>query len=682
MFDRTFLPEALFEFVVITDTHYMLDVGDTPLEFESRRKQTSRAGHALQLVKSLGADFVMHVGDRAQEYHGTDRHKQAMTEAAEQMAQIGVEVYPVAGNQDIGDKPDPTMPAPQVSQEVLDWYHENVGRSWYSFDHKGCYFVVLNSQIMNTTFAEAEEQRAWVETDLEANATKRIFLFQHMPPYLVETGEPSLGHYDNLAQPARGWLIELMRRYEIELLMTGHTHFAFFDICGATRFYVCASPAFTRPGFPHVFTSSAPPERGRDDTPKMGFYFLRVFEDRTDVHFIRTNGEVEPLDESQPAKRLVTGLPRSMNGSSFGITLKHPLSSVSETPIAWPAIVREKVRNDYPFMALKELGARWVRVPSTDLKDDFQRERLSYLREEGIRVRSTTIWSQYTGFDVQPDGCDGLVDEWETQATVPALSEQAFAGWLSEFRSQCEVPLSLSAIAPRELVPGKQHPRTRIGFRIEELQGLNDTLAANEMQISSVLCCIDEITSPCEVILAAASIPELSHIGALDFRYEFGKPNDLYSCNQAAEALFAVSTMSGSRIFFEPLVMLDRTMDYSHGLLDGLCNPRPVFQVLRSLNTILCSMRTELSRAAIRTSIISGLRVLSINCESRTLILLLPLNPHYDTRILMGLRAAQVRPILNGVRLYNLSHATSELIDQAQISSFKEDIDGPVLLVY
>ena len=88
MFDRAFLPEVLFEFVVITDTHYMLDVGDKPLEFESRRKQTARAGHALQLVRTLDADFVMHLGDRAQEYHGTDRHKQAMTDAAEQMARM------------------------------------------------------------------------------------------------------------------------------------------------------------------------------------------------------------------------------------------------------------------------------------------------------------------------------------------------------------------------------------------------------------------------------------------------------------------------------------------------------------------------------------------------------------------------------------------------------------------
>ena len=43
LFDRYLLPEALFEFVVIADTHYMLERGDEALEFESRRHQRARA---------------------------------------------------------------------------------------------------------------------------------------------------------------------------------------------------------------------------------------------------------------------------------------------------------------------------------------------------------------------------------------------------------------------------------------------------------------------------------------------------------------------------------------------------------------------------------------------------------------------------------------------------------------
>ena len=47
MFDRSMMAPAEFEFVVLADTHYMLDPGGRALEFESRRKQTARADAAL-----------------------------------------------------------------------------------------------------------------------------------------------------------------------------------------------------------------------------------------------------------------------------------------------------------------------------------------------------------------------------------------------------------------------------------------------------------------------------------------------------------------------------------------------------------------------------------------------------------------------------------------------------------
>ena len=58
---------------------------------------------------------------------------------------------------------------------------------------------------------------------------------------------------------------------------------------------------------------------------------------------------------------------------------------------------------------------------------------------------------------------------------------------------------------------------------------------------------------------------------------------------QAAEALFASRLLGSSRLFFEPLVDLDRTMDARNGLLDTRCNPRPAFQVLRCLCAVLHS---------------------------------------------------------------------------------------------
>lgn len=137
MFDRSFLPEAQLEFVLVSDTHYMLDTTGSPVEFESRRKQSARAERALRLIAQLDPRFVVHLGDLVQEYPETERYRQAILEARAQLERCGLQPYHVAGNQDIGDKPDPSMPTSWVTPESLASFHALFGRSWYSWDAYG-----------------------------------------------------------------------------------------------------------------------------------------------------------------------------------------------------------------------------------------------------------------------------------------------------------------------------------------------------------------------------------------------------------------------------------------------------------------------------------------------------------------------------------------------------------------
>jgi hypothetical protein len=181
-FERSLLPDAELEFVVIADTHYMLDPGNRQLEFESRRKQTARAQVALQMAAALDSRFVVHLGDLVQEYPETDGYERACREAADQLRRTGLDPHIAVGNHDVGDKPDPTMPTRHVQEGFLTEYHRRHGLSWYSFDHSGFHVVVLNSQIMNQDTTQAEEQQTWLQQDLEQNAGKRTFLFLHLPP--------------------------------------------------------------------------------------------------------------------------------------------------------------------------------------------------------------------------------------------------------------------------------------------------------------------------------------------------------------------------------------------------------------------------------------------------------------------------------------------------------------------
>ena len=621
MFNKSFLPKALFEFVVISDSHYMLDPGGDSLEFGNRRKQSVRREVALRMAAALTPKFMVHNGDMVQEYpDNLERFYKSIGESLEQMRACGVEPYYVAGNHDVGDKPDPTAPASHVSQEVLDWYHRRFGQSWYSFDQEDCHFVVLNSQIMNGTLPDAAEQVAWVEKDLAEHAKKRLFILLHMPPYLFDETEPSIGHYDNLANPARAWLLDLVRVYRVDMLLAGHVHFAFFDRLAETRYVVLASPVFTRPGFSCLFAGPPPPQRGRDDVPKFGFYLMRVRADKTDLHFIRTSG-LERLPPNTE-ERFITRVSGTLPQSPLGVTLSQPLATVAEIPRAWPAAIREKVRNDYPLLACMEMGVAYVRAPLTDFQDTFQRRRLEILRHEGVKLDAVVIFSEELDIldamqQLHP-GIDGL----EIQIVETLYPSEKCIEIIKVLQESFGVSVTLSPIICRELTSGKQFPRFRFGYTPKEIPSLNQFLVGNRVAIDRIICKLNNDQSLCNQIREVAEITPLSHISNVDFSFEFSVTDDQANANLVAEALFSMATMPASRIYFEPFSDLDRTMDVTHGLLDTLCNPRTASRVLQSLNTIMYSQLLKVSRGPLRLKRINGLKALQLSTDVSTYTLL------------------------------------------------------------
>ncbi len=622
MFNKSFLPKSLFEFVIISDSHYMLDPGGASLEFDNRRKQSARREIALRMAAALAPKFVVHNGDMVQEYpDNVEQFYKSMDESLEQMRACDIAPYYVAGNHDIGDKPDPTAPASHVSREVLDWYHRKFGKSWYSFDQGDCHFVVLNSQIMNSTLPDAAEQEAWVEKDLAEHAKKRLFVLLHMPPYLFDETESSMGHYDNLANPARTWLLDLVQIYKVEQLFAGHVHFAFFDRLAETRYAVLASPVFTRPGFSCLFAGPPPPQRGRDDVPKFGFYLMRVRADKTDIHFIRTSG-VEKLSPNTE-ERLITRVSGTLPHSPLGITLSQPLGTVAEIPRAWPAAIREKVRNDYPLLACMEMGVGYVRAPLTDFLDTFQRRRLGILRQEGVQLNAVVIFSEELDIlgamsQIHP-GIDGL----EIQIAGTLYPSEKCIEVIEVIQKRFDVSVTLSPIVCREATSGKQFPRFRLGCTPQEIPMINQYLAGKGVAIDRVICKLNNDQPLCNQIQEIAEIMPLSHISNIDFSLEFSATNDQANANLAAEALFSMATMPGSRIYFEPFSDLDRTMDVTHGLLDTLCNPRSASCTLQSLNTIIYSRSLKVPKHPLRLQQMNGLKALQFSTDTSTYTLLL-----------------------------------------------------------
>lgn len=590
-FDAAFLPPALHQFVVIADTHYMLDPTGQAVEFASRRRQTARTQYALGLLAGLGDLPVIHMGDLVQEFPERPSFAQALDESLAQLSACGVRPRFVPGNHDVGDKPDPTMPAAWVSSPFLDGYQRRVGPSWQSWDAAGLHFVILNSQILNSGLPAESEQRAWLEADLQANPGKRIFLFLHLPPFLHNPAEPGLGHYDNIDEPARSWLLGLLRRHPVELLCAAHVHWAFYnEIPGPptahppTAFHTIPSVAFTRPGFSELFSSPPPPEQGRDDTGKLGFYLVRVMAQGHRLHFIRTGGATGAPD---PRPRLLTRTSPDLPASPLGVMLHQPLSRESETPSIWPSFVCQPVRNDYPLLACLELGVRHLLVPAADVMDARQRARLAILRGQGVTVTARLLWRAGAPLPDPAElaGCDGL----QIDITGSPLPDDSLAEAVGRWQAAGGGPLTLSCVIPGRAVAGKQHNRAQVGFLPPDVAALEGWLTRHNLRLDRLLCRLEMGEGSGAVGGRLAVWPRSGRIGALDWLVELPAAATGRRMNGAAETLLALTAFPGSRLFVEPFVELDRTMDIAEGLLDRLSNPTPVFHLLRHLNTLLYS---------------------------------------------------------------------------------------------
>ncbi|MBT4096942.1 MAG: hypothetical protein HOM68_15345 [Gemmatimonadetes bacterium] len=581
--DRALLPPALFEFVVISDTHFILDAEAYAIEFDSVRQWPARAAWAFECAARLQAELLIHLGDLSEEPPIHAHHASSREAAMERIGALGLEPIFAAGNMDIGDKPDPTMFQPPVTEDSLEWYYQRFGPSWHSFDRGPCHFVIVNSQILNSTLPAAEEQMRWLETDLATHDSERILLFLHMPPFFVAEDEPHTGFYNSIDEPARSWLTALMRQHHIEAVFCGHTHFRALNRAGATRIHVCPSTTTSRAGFYEAFTVAPPPEQGRNDPDKLGFYLVRVMMDGVRPYFIRTAGATDSHEE-QPPRLLMRSSP-DLPESRMGLDLRLPIATEAAGALAWPSVKRQRVRDDHPLLCAIEMGARHVRVPESDLSDSLQSERLRVLKDEGVELTAHFVWTPEMDLPARVDAAHLQPDILELQMPGRDLPDAAILEALRALRANCDVGLSLAPLLPHERIPGRYHPRGRLGFRMEELVALDATLTEGGVLLQRALCVLegaDPWTAMCD-------LPELHAIDGFDVVYNLDDLEEDDRAWQLTRALAALAVRESLRLFLDPYVDLDRTNDLRSGLLDRLGNPHPLFHVAGVLNTLLFS---------------------------------------------------------------------------------------------
>ena len=383
----TILGKWLFRFAVITDAHVADVEESTASPFPVGKLTSARYRYAINLLNEVEVDFVLNLGDMVNPLPSLPTYDEAARRFHEISRPLRHKQYFIPGNHDIGDKPSDWMPADPVNQRALDLYRKHFGPDRQLFEHKGCVFILLNAELLNASLPEEEDQRLWLESSLRQHDGKRVIIAIHYPPFLCRADE--FDHYDNIAEPGRSWLLGLLKEHNVEAVFSGHVHNFWLNRWANTDLYVVPSLVFPRQDYSEMYQTEPEPEGGRNDPGKLGFMTIDVYENDHIWRLHRTFGRQQAPDATyKQERRSSTILPIETELPNVGLDLRQSWISFHQIPPsgALDEFYRKEARNDYPLLAINDLGVRDLRIPLNDLLDDRVQKRLFDLKGQRLRL--------------------------------------------------------------------------------------------------------------------------------------------------------------------------------------------------------------------------------------------------------------------------------------------------------
>jgi len=386
--------EPLFSFVVVADTHVNESDNVSSSPFETNHLANERARFVFEDIAQMEPQpkFVIHLGDIVHPMPALPTFMQAVDQFKQISSQLRCPLHVLPGNHDVGDKRIDWMPADQICEPHLEAYRKAFGKDYYSVDAENIRCVLINSLLINSGLAAEQEQKTWLEDQIHTAAEKRVFLFMHYPPFVYS--ETEHGSYDNLDEPGRTWLVNLMKRPNVEASFAGHVHNFWYEQLDQSGFYMLPSTAFLRHDYSEFYRVKPTVEFGRGDVAKFGYFVVDVFADGHIAYPIRTMG-VRTSASSQEKKSSVQYLtnPKSSDFNQVGVELRHTWTEVAQIPATGGVqeFGRKSARNDYPLLALWEMGAKLSKVTDQDALDEATHRRMQLLANMGHRFLLTSL---------------------------------------------------------------------------------------------------------------------------------------------------------------------------------------------------------------------------------------------------------------------------------------------------
>jgi 3',5'-cyclic AMP phosphodiesterase CpdA len=201
-------PSAPFFFIQVTDPQFGF--------FESNKgfsKETELYEKAVSRINLLHPDFVVITGDLVN--NKDDKSQIEEFKRITSRISPSIPVWYSPGNHDIGQSP---------TQQDIDSFISHYGHDRFSFSHKNCLFIGLNSCLIKSSIPILEQsQLEWIVKELsKGGGMNHIVVFSHYPLFINAYDEPET--YSNIPVEIRNRYLDLFKKYKVGAIFAGHLH--------------------------------------------------------------------------------------------------------------------------------------------------------------------------------------------------------------------------------------------------------------------------------------------------------------------------------------------------------------------------------------------------------------------------------------------------------------------------
>jgi 3',5'-cyclic AMP phosphodiesterase CpdA len=193
----------------------VIQISDTHLS-PTKRHFDANWAPVVRFLAEHKPDLVIHTGDVTVDAAGEEADA---AYCAGLLTSLGVPVVTVPGNHDVGEVGNPYQP---VNEERLARFRRHFGDDRWLRDIEGWRLIGLNSMIFGGGREDAG-QTEWLEAAMADAGGRRIAWFTHRPLFIDAPTEGDTGYWSVKPEPRRA-LLDLLHRYRVEIVASGHLH--------------------------------------------------------------------------------------------------------------------------------------------------------------------------------------------------------------------------------------------------------------------------------------------------------------------------------------------------------------------------------------------------------------------------------------------------------------------------